>query len=175
MVYGNPEEIRRLATRVRTEADLTRAEAGRGGNADAVEWKSLAAQRYRTQLTGALDQARAAVGELEELSDALIRHAAAVQHRLDQIAAAERWLRNQAEQAAGEARDLAAKARGLAGDLVDGVTDVVSDGVDWVKRHTDVLEVDARRRADSLGREVQSLRGGDLGWLDAARTHGWSG
>jgi hypothetical protein len=174
-VYGNPEEIRRLATRVRAEADLTRAEAGRGGTADAVEWKSLAAQRYRTQLAGALGQARGAAGELEDLSDALMRHAAAVQQRLDQIAAAERWLRDQAERAAGEVRSLAAKARDLAGDVVDGVTEVVSDSVDWVQRHADVLEVDARRRSDALGGDVQRLRGGELGWLDAARTHGWSG
>jgi hypothetical protein len=163
-VYGNPEEIRRLARRVRTEAELTSAEAERGGNADAIEWKSLAAQRYRTQLADALGQAKAAVGELDELSDALMRHAAAVQERLDEIAAAERWLRGQAHQAANEVRD-----------LVAGVSHVVSESVDWLQRHTDLIQVDASRRADELGRDVQRLPGGDLGWLDAARTHGWSG
>jgi len=167
-VYGNPEEIRRLATRVRTEADLTRADAGRGGQADAIEWKSLAAQRYRTQLTDALRQARSAAGELDELSAALTRHAAAVQERLDQIAAAERWLRSQADRAAKEVRD-------LAGDVVDGVSDLVSGGVDWVQRHTKDLEVDLRQRADDLNRDVQRLSGGDAAWLDAARSRGWTG
>lgn len=174
-MYGDPAEIRRLATKVRSEALLTRADAGQGGRADTIEWKSLAAQRYRTRLTEALQMATAAAGELDELSDALMRHAAAVQERLDQIAAAERWLRSQAEHAAQEARDLGRAVRDQAADVVDGVKDLVSDGVNWVQHHTEDLEVQARRRADDLGRDVQRLSNGELGWLDAARSRGWAG
>jgi len=152
-MYGNPEEIRRLARQFRLEAELTRAETARGARADAVQWKSLAATHYRAQLSDAAQQSGSASGELEKLSDLLIRHAAAVQEQLDQIAAAERWFRSQAERASREARDLGSAALALGGNVVDGVTDFVSESVDWAER----------------------LPGGDRGWLEAARARGWPG
>jgi hypothetical protein len=152
-MYGDPEEIRRLAGQFRLEAELTRAETTSSARAHAVQWKSLAAQHYRAQLGDAARRAGSATGELEKLSDLLLRHAAAVQEQLDQIAAAERWFRSQAERAGQEARNLGSAARAVGGTVVAGVTDFVGGSVDWVQR----------------------LPGGDRGWLEAARDRGWPG
>jgi hypothetical protein len=153
MGFGDPAQIMRLAARVRSEADLTRADAGRGGSADGVQWKSLAADSYRKELSDALQLARAAAGELDELAQALLRHATAVQKRLDQIAAAERWLRDQADGAAQQAKNLASNA-------VDDVSD--SLGL-------------AQQKAKDLGREVGRLVHGHPDWFQAAVARGWTG
>lgn len=174
-MYGSPEEIRLLAARVRTAAGLTRSDAGRGNIADAVVWKSLAAQKYREKLAEALQQVQGVAGELDSLSTTLMEHAAAVQHRLEEIAAAERWLRGQAERAAREARDLDQAAVDLAGNVAGEVRGLVSGSLGWAQRQGEELAGAAWHRADDLGRQVQQLPGGDQGWLTAARARGWAG
>lgn len=174
-MYGNPEEIRRQAIKIRQEAEMTRMDAGRGARADAVQWKSRAAQRYREQLGDAARQAGSATGELEKVSDLLLRHAAAVQEQLDRIAAAERWFRGQADRAGREARGLGSTALQVGGDVVEGMGDFLSGSLDWAQRQGEQLAGEAQQRADDLNRQVARLPGGDRGWLEAARARGWAG
>ncbi|MEE6258081.1 WXG100 family type VII secretion target [Plantactinospora sonchi] len=86
-MYGDPDELDRLAGRLRRQAAQVRQMAAdherEGRNA---RWVSLAAQSYRDRL--GQDRARAdlAADELDGVADALVAHAREVRDRIALIA-----------------------------------------------------------------------------------------
>lgn len=114
----DPARLRRLAGRVSAEADAARGEALRVASAEAG-WESTAAARYRARLAEGAGLVRAAAAELDELARAVAEHAAAVEHRQHQIAAAMSWVRRHLdprwlEQKAAEgAAEFVARAHGV--------------------------------------------------------------
>lgn len=169
-MYGDPEAIRRLARQAGGWADEMRADASRSAQAAETKWQSVRAGRYRTQLAEAVEHARGAARELDELSAALDAHADAVERRLAQIAAAERWLRRQIADAWDVAR------RGL--EMVEGLADDVGDFLGLGDDDSDKARAEAnaaQARAKQLSGQVDGVPNGDLRWLDMARAHGWSG
>lgn len=117
MGLADPEQVRRLAGRVTDGADLTRAEAGRVTAAAQVGWESTAALRFQARLEDGAERVRAAATELDHLAASLTAHAAAIEHRRQQINAAKNWLESHfdprwlEQQAAEGASDLVARVR----------------------------------------------------------------
>lgn len=91
-MYGDPGQVHALARQVRSLAAQTRADATAVGDAKSVQWASVLADDFRRDLHGASGTVRACAGELDDLAVALDEHARQVQHRLDQIHLAERFL-----------------------------------------------------------------------------------
>jgi uncharacterized protein Yka (UPF0111/DUF47 family) len=149
-----------LARAVGDEADGVRGDATRAGSAADVAWVSTRAGRYRQQLQDKVELARRCAAELDELQDALLTHATAVEARLAQIQAAEQWVHRQA----AEAIEV---AQGAADRLLDAAGDVLADAADQVE--------DLMHAADRWRAPVRNLTPGSVEWLDAARSLGWRG
>lgn len=184
-MYGDPATLHGLAGRVSAEADRTRIGATRAGDATGVAWQSLGADRFRHQLAAAVQQAQTAALQLDELAQALQRHAWAVERQLELIADAQRWLLGQVDHAWSAAHGAEATAQRLLGQAVHGVQHVASeaanavqatlgDAADAARRARQEAD-DLAKRAQSLQRAVDGLPRGDLLWLDAARARGWHG
>jgi hypothetical protein len=153
-VYGDPEELERLARRLRTRAGLVRqgaADQVRAG--ERAHWVSAARQAYRQVAVRDGRDVEAAAERLEAAAAALARHAEAVRERLAAIARAEAavrsWLGDRLRQAEA-ARDLV--ARTVTGELDAAVRQLAQDP--WV----------------GLPFDPQRLPGpGEAGWLDVHR------
>jgi hypothetical protein len=169
-VYGDPEAIRRLARQAGGWADEMRADASRSAQAAETRWQSLRAGRYRDQLAEAVEHARGAARELDELQAALDAHADAVERRLAQIAAAERWLRRQV----ADAWDVARRGLEMVEDLADDVGNLLGLGDDDDDKARTEADA-AAARARKLSGQVDGVAAGDLRWIDMARTNGWNG
>lgn len=150
-MYGDPADVRALAQRVLAWADEVRLVAGRTEGADGVEWHSTAADRFRGTLAEQAGAVAARADALDDLAAALLAHATAVEERLAQIAAAERFVRAQVSQARESVSGLVGTMKGWADDATDWATDAARAGADRV------LDV-----ADELPRP------GSLDWLDLA-------
>jgi hypothetical protein len=170
-VYGDPEAIRRLARQAGGWADEMRADATRSAQAAETRWQSVRAGRYREQLTEAVEHARGAARELDELREALDAHADAVERRLAQIAAAERWLRRQVADAWDIARRGLEMVEGLAEDVGNFIG--LGDDDDADKARSDAEAATAR--AKQLSGQVDGVAAGDQAWIDMARANGWNG
>ncbi len=118
-VFGDPQAVRRVAQRVAGSADEMRVDAHRAAEAAGVVWVAVRAGRYREQLAESVALAGRAASELDELDRALVAHADAVERRLEQIAAAERWLRDRAEDALDAVADAERSLERRALDWVD--------------------------------------------------------
>lgn len=98
-MYGDPAAIRALATQVDGAAEGADDEARRLRGATGVAWRSSGADRYLAQLGDDADAVTVLVGELEQAAQAVRDHADAVEARLEQIAAAQRWFGNAVDDA----------------------------------------------------------------------------
>ena len=120
-MYGDATAIRRLAGRMREQADEIRGAAARlAGHTDRVAWHGLAADAMRRhldhRLAALLDTARLH----DDAADALDRHADEVQRLQDLIATIEHKVTG----LVGAARDrIADLGRGLLDRLTDAVPD----------------------------------------------------
>ncbi|WP_305039802.1 hypothetical protein [Frankia sp. CiP3] len=92
MGLADPVQVRRLALWVADGADYTRADAARVAAAAGVGWESTAAERFKRRVEHGAGLLRAAAAQLDQLSTALSEHAAAIEYRQYQIAAAKWWL-----------------------------------------------------------------------------------
>jgi hypothetical protein len=70
--------VRRRALELRAMAETTRAAATTAAAATGVEWRSLAADRFRELLRHEAERTRRCADLLDTAADALARHAAAV-------------------------------------------------------------------------------------------------
>jgi methyl-accepting chemotaxis protein len=90
-MYGDPDELDRLAARLRQRATEVREQAAehvrRGQRA---HWVSASAERYRERLTRDLAQADRVADEIDRAAAALTAHAREVRETLARIAQAER-------------------------------------------------------------------------------------
>jgi hypothetical protein len=91
-MYGDPQQLRALARRMDEVAQDVRAESRHLDGAHEVTWESTAAVLYREMLTTRAGELQQAVMDVEEVAEALRAQARAVEERLAQIAAAERWV-----------------------------------------------------------------------------------
>lgn len=79
------DEVRRLAARIQQMGDDVRALAERTRAAEAVEWKSVSADRFRQRLATEASRVATAAVRLDAAAEALIGHAT-VLDQLDQRA-----------------------------------------------------------------------------------------
>lgn len=153
-MYGDPEELERLARRLRTRAGLVRESAAdqvRAG--ERAHWVSAAGQAYRQVAARDGRDVEAAAERLEAAAAVLARHAEVVRERIAAIAGAEAavrsWLGDRLRQAEA-ARDLV--ARTVTGELDAVVRQLAQDP--WAG-----LPFDPRRLPGP----------GEAGWLDVHR------
>ena len=76
---GDVEQVRRLATTVRGEAQRLRTIAGAVASTRSVTWESVAAQAFREVVTTRVLGLRRRAAELDEAADLLDVHAVAVE------------------------------------------------------------------------------------------------
>lgn len=76
---GRSEQVRRLVTAVRAEAQQLRAVAATVGSTRSVGWESAAAQAFRDVVTARVLGLRRQAAELDEAADLLVVHAVAVE------------------------------------------------------------------------------------------------
>jgi len=190
-MYGDPDRIRQLSRHVHEQAQVTRDEADHATAAAQVMWTSPAAARYRERLSRSVQLAGGAVAELDQLEHALLEHAQEVERRLVQIARAERWFRQQAQEATSwaaradhmlqqalhEVTKRAGEAAQAAWNSVESFTQgQAKTAEDAARRAAD----EARRAHDAAVREAQrwqsqmnQLIPGQLDWVGRARDFGW--
>jgi uncharacterized protein YukE len=103
-IYGDPDELDRLAGRLRSRADgirrLTDDQVTRG---NAAHWQSVSAQTYRDRLARDRAEAERVAEHLEQAATALQAHAQEIRQLLAQIAHAEQevtdWFGRKAREA----------------------------------------------------------------------------
>lgn len=113
----DPDEVRRLALTIAAAAAEVRAGADRSARVAEVRWVSTAAERFQRILATDIRVTRGAAQELDELHQALLDHASAVEMRLAEIAAAKQW----AAEAAAAAREWAEEQGETVRDTADAV------------------------------------------------------
>jgi len=160
-VYGNPDELDRLAAQLRHRAEVVRTSGRHHERAgQAARWVSASASAYRN--TASRDRARtdAAADALDAAAAALSRHADTVRERIAMIAHAEQavtgWLQDRWQAAQHTAAQ-------LAGTVATGLDTAVRQFADnpWAG-----LPIDPARLPAS----------GDQAWLDVHRSlAGWHG
>lgn len=104
-LYGDPDELDRLAGVLRARADGVRqAAVDQATRAGAAEWVSVAATAYRERLARARTDADRTAHGLEEAAAALAAHAQVVRERIAAIARIEQevadWLSRRVDAAA---------------------------------------------------------------------------
>jgi hypothetical protein len=144
-VYGDPDELERLARDLHGRAQQVRdAAADHQRGAEAAHWVSTAATVYRENVAQDRRDADAAADAMDAAADALMAHAQEVRDTIALIARAEReareWISRQAD-----------RAGNVLGDLVDGVGGMLSDAGDSL-----------------IGGLRQLPAAGSVGWLDVA-------
>lgn len=135
------EAVRGLARRVGALAQDTRATAGRARDTSRVDWQSVAAERWRSELEAEARRVDVAAEALDDAVRALHDHAEEVERRLTRIAAA--------QQAFGDALD---RARRVVAEAADDAQDAATEG--------------ARRVLAAAGRVPAP---GSPDWLDVGR------
>ena len=116
-----------------------------------IGWRSAAAEEYQTSLLDRADETTRSAALVDDVAEALRRHAEGVAETLAAIEAARGFL-------LGALDD----ARSVLGDLWDGLVDAVTPGVEEAQRIVDIV-------SSAPAVDV------DLGWLDSARAAGWRG
>ena len=144
-MYGDVEAVRALARQVAGLATQARVGAGGVERASGVGWVSVGADRYRSVLAEESALLHRCADELNEAVRALQAHADAVEHRQDQIRAAERFVSG-----------VVSQAHRRLSDVVDGTEDAVVSGARWV--------LEQARRAPTAG---------SLDWLSFAGRWGF--
>lgn len=145
-MYGDPDQIRAVATRLRAVADDVSTERAAVVAGMDVDWQSAAATAFRDELTEWAGSVGRSVEEIVQAAAAVDRHADEVEEKIELIRAAEEWARQ-------EIADLRDTVSGVGGHIKAFVGDVVSDAVDFAKVR--------------LGAVPDVLPSpGDLGWLD---------
>lgn len=101
LAYGDPDELDRLAHKLRARADAVRAHAeDQVRRAAAAQWASDAADTYRTHLASQRAEADRAADGLETAAAALEAHAQEIRELLARIARIEQevsdWVSNRA-------------------------------------------------------------------------------
>lgn len=120
-MYGDPDELRRLAARMRERAGDLYAEAERlAAAADGTPWVSAAGDRMRQRARERAGELRSTARDYIEAAERLVAHAAEVERLLDLIADIERRVRGLIAAAADR---VAAAARDLAEGVIDFFTD----------------------------------------------------
>ncbi|WKN48778.1 hypothetical protein [Nocardioides sp. Arc9.136] len=133
--YGDPGAIRALAAGLREQAAAVRSEADRlVGLARAVPWDGLAADALRHRAAAGGSGLRRTAALHDDAADALDRHAAEVEHRLELVAAAE-----------ARFRALVAAALDRLGGLGDPVERLLDRFSPPPPGHRDWLDVDLPR------------------------------
>ena len=145
-MYGDPAQIRAVATRLRALAADASAERAPVLAGLDVEWQSAASDTFRRELQDWDAALSDSADELHEAADAVDRHARAVEERIAAIQAAEAWARQQI----AELRDTASGVVDRIGAAAMGLVDDVASF--------------ARDRLDSLPADLPSP--GDVRWLD---------
>lgn len=102
-LYGDPDELDRLAHKLRGRADAVRYETeDQVLRASAAQWVSTAAEAYRRQLASRRKDAARAAEELEQAAAALQAHAQEVRDLVARIARIEQdvteWFSNKARE-----------------------------------------------------------------------------
>lgn len=154
-MYGDPDQLDRLARQLRLRAGEVRAEGDRHlRQGQAAHWVSSSADAYRDRIARTRTRTEEAADSMDAAADVLVRHAQQVRETLAAIAEAERrvvgWLDDRWHQ-----------AQRLATGVVDGVERIVRQVDPWAG-----LPFDPMRLPQS----------GDAGWLDVQRKlSGWGG
>ena len=139
---GDPDDLRALATRLRTRADTLRTRATvMGVRLADVHWASDAARSYRARLSDDVGRVQDVADRLDELAHEIDQLAATVEHRQHLVdllvdagietarEAAEAiadGLHDFADSAEDVLKDMGAKGKKLLEDLGHGVSNVVS-------------------------------------------------
>ncbi len=144
-MYGDPQQIRAVAARLRHLADEVGDERAVLARGQDVEWHSVAADAFRRELSQWQGDVARSVDEIREAAAAVDRHADEVEERIEAIRAAEAWAR----QEIAELRDTASGALDRVGAAVRGAFD---DAVSF-----------ARERLGAVPDVLPDP--GDVGWL----------
>lgn len=141
---GNPEELRTLARRLRTDAGEVGHTATRVRQGQGIHWVGLAAERYRgrlrehgAQIDRTRDEILTAASRLDELADALEERQRAIARAMDLVDDALTSARDTIGRFAGDVWDTLTgaekAAEETARDLLDSVRELPSPGhPDWV-------------------------------------------
>lgn len=87
LLYGDPDELDRLAGVLRARADAVRAESDQQvARAQASRWVSVSADAYRDRLAGRRGEAYGVAEGLEEAAAVLVGHAQEIRDRVAAIA-----------------------------------------------------------------------------------------
>ncbi|MFI7589845.1 hypothetical protein ACIB24_22470 [Spongisporangium articulatum] len=118
-MYGDPDELERLAVGIREQAQGVREQAqARLQRSEQATWASSAAEEWRQRVREETTHANTSADTLDEAAQALIAHAAEVRERLAAIAAAEKavtgWFKDRWN-------DLERVASTATGDAVRGI------------------------------------------------------
>ncbi|MDG4787125.1 hypothetical protein O7626_14500 [Micromonospora sp. WMMD1102] len=112
-MYGDPDELDRLAGRLRQRAGEVRERAAdheRQGHT--ARWVSVSAQVYRDRVTQDRRRADQTADELDRVADAVVAHAQDVRELIARIARIEEQVTGWFDSAAQRLRDLAPLAGG---------------------------------------------------------------
>ena len=129
-LYGDPDELDRLATELRSDADSVRQQAAAQMNrALTSHWVSVAATTYQDRLADRVAVANAAADSMDEAAAALNAHAQEVREVLARIAAIEEAARRWFGRALDEFQEngIVQGAMGIAGRVVDVLDRVLPD------------------------------------------------
>lgn len=148
---GDPEQIRHLARRLRTEADDVEHTAARVRAGSGVHWVGAASERYRERLRG---HAR----EIDETRDQLLHAATRLDHLADTL--------EERQRAIARAMELVDDALGSARRTISNVAGAVWDELTGAEKSA---EQAARSLLDSV---TQLPAPGHPDWLDLARRVG---
>lgn len=119
-LYGDPEELDRLAGVLREQAALVRASVvDHRRTAQSAPWMSVSADAYRAVMGKEVGRVETAAEHLDDAADALFRHAEVVRERLAMIARAEEAVRDWLEAHWQSAQRLAAEMAGTLVEFVD--------------------------------------------------------
>ncbi len=144
-MYGDPQQIRAVATQLRGLADEVGDEQSVLARGLDVEWRSVAADAFRQELRAWQAGVARSVDEIRQAAAAVDRHADEVEERIEAIRAAEAWAR----QEIAELRDTASGALDRIGAAA---RDLVDDAVSF-----------ARERLGAVPDVLPDA--GDVGWL----------
>jgi ABC-type transporter Mla subunit MlaD len=145
---GDVAELRRMAATCRAQADALDGVAGQLRASLGVRFVSDAADRYRAEIREEVGRTEGAARQLRDAAQALDAHADAVEQRLEEIAAIQRWFADRVEDARDTLRSTAA-------------------GIDAA---TDELREEAGRL---IGSAATAPAGKVVEWIGFARKWGW--
>ncbi len=121
-MYGDPDELERIARRMRTDAAQLRTTVGdHHRRVEATHWVSTAADRMRDQVRGHERALNEAADAMVDAAAALEAHAQTVRERLHAIAEFEERVKGWFSSAAATGKSIVEKVADEAGNLVERV------------------------------------------------------